>query len=47
MVFVKEHELTPAELIDELQGMERSVFRKVFGGRLARKMYRLYEYKNV
>ncbi len=47
LAFVKEHELTPAELIDELQGMERSVFRKIFGGRLSRKMYRLYEYKGL
>lgn len=47
LAFVKEHELTPTELTDELQGMERIVFRKVFGGGLSRKMYRLYEYKNI
>ena len=45
--FVKEHEMTPKVLIDELQGMERAIFKKVFAGRISKKMYRLYEFKSV
>lgn len=45
LCFVKEHEMTPASLIMELQGMERAIFPKVFAGNFAKKMYRLYEYR--
>lgn len=43
--FVKEHEMTPKDLINQLKGMERFLFRKLFGGKLSKKMYRLYEYE--
>lgn len=43
--FVKEHSMTPELLIDQLQGMERTVFHKLYAGSVARKMYRLYEYQ--
>lgn len=42
--FVCEHEMTPMRLINELDGAERAVFRLLYGGRLAKKLYRLYEY---
>lgn len=44
-VFVKEHEMTPQKYIDELQGMERRIFAKLYAGNFAKKLYRLYEYK--
>lgn len=44
--FIREHDMTPASLIAELQGMERTVFRKLYAGRMARRMYRLYEFQN-
>lgn len=44
LLFVKEHEMTPASLIDELTGLEKAVFKRVFGGSVSKKMYRLYEY---
>ncbi|MBQ7860243.1 MAG: class I SAM-dependent methyltransferase [Faecalibacterium sp.] len=44
LAFIKEHPMTPTHLIDQLQGLERAVFRKVFAGSFARRMYRLYEY---
>jgi len=44
--YVKEHDMTPESMINELRGMERTIFRKVFGGKLAKKMYRLYEYES-
>ena len=43
--YVKEHEMTPEELICQLDGLEQTIFRKVYGGTMARKMYRLYEYQ--
>ena len=43
--FVCEHEMTPADLVDELRGMERKVFRMLCAGGIAQKMYRLYEYR--
>ena len=45
MEFVAEHSMTPERLIDQLQGMERSIFRKLYAGKISGKMYRLYEYK--
>lgn len=43
--FVKEHSMTPEHLIGQLQGMERKIFEKLYAGKLAQKMYRLYEYE--
>ena len=47
MRFSKEHNMTPDNLINELQGLERFIFRKVYGGKFSKKMYRLFEYKSV
>lgn len=41
--FLREHDMTPEELIRELDRMERRIFRKVYAGDLARKLYRMYE----
>ena len=45
VTFVKEHNMTPDYLIEQLQGMERKIFEKLYAGKVAQKMYRLYEYK--
>ncbi|MBE5942458.1 MAG: class I SAM-dependent methyltransferase [Lachnospiraceae bacterium] len=45
--YVKEHEMTPDSMVNELQGMERTFFKKVFGGKISKKMYRLYEFESV
>jgi hypothetical protein len=37
--------MTPETLIDQLQGMEKTIFQKLFAGSFAKKMYRLYEYQ--
>lgn len=42
--FVKEHEMTPDVLVKELAAMEKAIFKRVFGGAVSKKMYRLYEY---
>lgn len=43
--FVREHEMTPTELVDTLSGPERKVFEILYAGSIAKKMYRLYEYR--
>lgn len=43
--FVREHEMTPDLLINEIEGMERVIFKKLYSGSIAKKMYRMYEYK--
>ena len=44
LVYIREHDLTPDVFIDELSGMERVIFKKMFAGKIAKKIYRLYEY---
>lgn len=43
--FLREHSMTPEDLIAQLKGIERTVFRKLYAGGIAEKMYRLYEYR--
>lgn len=45
LVFAKEHDITPAYMVESLKGLEGVVFRHVFAGRLAKRVYRMYEYK--
>lgn len=45
--FCKSHEMTPGYLIDQLQGMEKRIFRKLYAGKIADKMYRLYEFEGA
>ena len=37
--------MMPQVLIDELKGMEKAIFRSLYAGRLARRLYKLYEYR--
>lgn len=46
LIFVKEHDMTPDELINELTGFEKVIYKKVFAGSFAKKMYRMYEFKS-
>ena len=41
--FVKEYDMTPQKYINELQGMEKIIFKNLFAGRIAKAMYRMYE----
>ena len=43
--FEKEYDMTPQNYIDELQGMEKTIFQKLFAGKIAKSMYRMYEFK--
>ena len=43
--FVAEHGLTPDSMIAELPKAEQRFFKNLFAGKLAKKIYRLYEYE--
>ena len=43
--FTQELEMTPQKYIDELAGLEKTIFKKLYAGRTAKKLYKLYEYK--
>jgi hypothetical protein len=47
LAFLQEMEMTPAELVDELAGMEKAVFKALYAGGVANKMYRLYQYESM
>ena len=38
--------MTPQHYIDQLQGLERTVFKKLYAGKTAQKLYRLYEFRS-
>ena len=44
LAFVQEHSLTPEDLIARLPQKEQGLFRWLFAGKLAKSIYRLYEY---
>lgn len=43
--FKSEHSMTPPQLINELQGFERTFFNTVLAGKAAKKLYRLFEFE--
>ncbi len=45
-VFIKEHEITPINLINYLSGVQKFIFKKMYAGKLAKKLYKLYEFKS-
>lgn len=45
VLFKKEHEMTPAKYIEELEGLEKLIFRKLYAGNLSKKLYKLYEFE--
>lgn len=47
MGFVKEHDLIPEAMISELPKAEQGFFRLMSAGKLAKGIYRLYEYRGV
>ena len=44
-VYVREHAMTPQKYIDELAGIEKHIFGKVYAGSFSKKLYRLFEYR--
>ncbi len=45
--FIKEHTMTPEKYIDELSGVEKFIFKKLYAGSFSEKLYRLFEYRKV
>ena len=43
--FLAEHEMTPEEYVNKLEGFEKRLFKKLYAGKFAKKLYKLYEYK--
>ena len=43
--YLREHEMTPGDLIDQLKGVEKRIFSSLYAGSVAKKMYRLYEFR--
>ena len=43
--FVKEHEMTPKALIEELSKAEQWIFKRLYAGKTAKKLYKIYEYE--
>ena len=43
--FVKEWDMNPADLVSQLPKKDQRIFRLVYGGKMARKICRLYEYR--
>ena len=37
--------MTPQKYIDQLSGMEKKIFQKLYAGGFSKKLYRLYEYQ--
>ena len=47
LLFVQQHDMTPQNLIDQLPVNEQKLFRKLYAGKMAQKLYRLYEYHSI
>ncbi len=47
LAFIKEHTMIPKKYIDELKGVERFIFAKLYAGGFSKKLYRLYEYQKA
>ena len=45
VAFIKEHTMIPQSFMEELQGMEKFIFKNLYAGNFSKKLYRLYEYK--
>ena len=45
LAFLKEHTMIPRKYVDEVRGVERLVFTRLYAGSISKKLYRLFEYK--
>ena len=43
--YVQELEMTPEKYIQELEGVERFIFDKLYAGNTSKKLYQLYEFR--
>lgn len=47
LLYVKEHDMTPQKYTEELRGAERAIFKRLYAGKFARKLYKMYEYRKT
>lgn len=47
VLFKKEREMTPSKYIEELEGLEKFIFRRLYAGNLSKKLYKLYEFEKT
>ena len=47
ITFVKEHNMTPQNYIEQLQGVEKTIFAKLYAGDFSKKLYRMFEYVKI
>ena len=45
LAYAREHAMTPKHYVNELKGMERLIFSKLYAGGFSKKLYRLWEYE--
>ena len=45
LAFIKEHTMIPQKYVNELNGVERFIFAKLYAGGFSKKLYRLFEYQ--
>ena len=43
--YTQELEMTPEKYINELEGVERFIFDKLYAGSTSKKLYQLYEFR--
>lgn len=43
--YLREHDMTPKDMIDQLTGMERFIFQKLYAGKVSKNLYRMYEFR--
>lgn len=43
--FIKEHDMTPQALVNELKGFEKFIFKHLYAGGVSKKLYKTYEYE--
>ena len=43
--YERTHDMTPMHYVEQLHGAERRIFRMLYAGAFAKKLYRLYEFK--
>lgn len=47
LTFIREHIMIPKKYVDELKGVEKLIFVKLYAGNFSKKLYRLFEYTKV
>ena len=45
LAYAWEQDMTPQKYVEQLKGTEKFIFKKLYAGGFAKKLYRLYEYK--